>query len=831
MLLLFAQNLWAQDQVSCNELTKDLLAIEYEIQNAELKNCEPNAPAEAYCKKAGKAPQNDPRYRKYEQVVQDLNKAMAELVIQQGIEAIGKNIEGGNNALNQLDDQTIKDAESYMEILEKNLEKSKLLTTAMKEVKEGVLKKVGDQNEVENVTTSFWSKHDFTSENSLEEFKTKLQKACFDEVDMVNEDPLCTYITKEYKSLEKLDKDLLKTLHGYSIAEIQDRPMPQSDPTEYYKMQRQKFLINNGSKSMTAEEFEKSYFSDTGAHTKLKKALEAFKKNKNKKRTKAVYAAAKDLDPIEVNYDYNNAEIGPEENDGDNKKTQEFYEEFISGPLNSLNVDLTDRIYTDMWKCNSKNLSKKSANQVKLAESSLNTGAKDLLVAAHVTCEVDATTGKKNYVKCLNKACGFDKPNPPAACENKKIDSVDIKTLARLTNLNKLKKFNDIFNNPKTGVMACYDKTHLEDKKLCLSSLKTNIACDTRNSKTKEQKDQINCSEVIKSCSSKSTLEEKINCLDAKRAELGGSSTIKDLKDKVLLAQQHLIKYDSAQPFKDLKAKKHLALMALEKSPKSCLVAENFRQTVVCNPSLSGIPSEELLKLAGPLGQVELMLDKSMYTRSGSAISITAEDEDEFDQLRENYIDECDHQTNAICRYYQAEENARLEEIRRQRRVLEDAKIKRTKLVYEKKQKRKSAWGSFGKGFMQGTIVSTPHLVTAWAQYDNTKNWRDMQIANIQRMEKDYERRMDYYQWAKDNGYLNAGYYNSNWGQGYYNTGYDYYGSFQSDTAVNLYNNTSNPFTFSFSSPPVISTGINTYGTSIPSTTINSGIQPVGFSF
>ena len=788
MLLLFAQNLWAQDQVSCNELTKDLLAIEYEIQNAELKNCEPNAPAEAYCKKAGKAPQNDPRYRKYEQVVQDLNKAMAELVIQQGIEAIGKNIEGGNNALNQLDDQTIKDAESYMEILEENLEKSKLLTTAMKEVKEGVLKKVGDKNEVENITTSFWSKHDFTSENSLDEFKTKLQKACFDEVDMVNEDPLCTYITKEYKSLDNLDKDLLKTLHGYSIAEIQDRSMPQSDPTEYYKTQRQKFLINNGSKSMTAEEFEKSYFSDTGAHTKLKKALEAFKKNKNKKRTKAVYAAAKDLDPIEVNYDYNNAEIGPKVNDGDNKNTQEFYEEYISGPLNRLNVDLTDKIYTDMWKCNSKNMSKKAANQVKLAQSSISTGAKDLLAAAQVTCEADATTGKKNYVQCLNKACGFDKTNPSATCENQAIVKNDNNTLSQIENFNKFKKFNDTFNDSENGVMSCYEKKTLEDKEKCLIALKAKLASD------------------------------------------GNVTDIDKLKQKVATAQQHLIKYDSAQPFKDLKAKKHLALMALEKSPKSCLVAENFRQTVVCNPSLSGIPSEELLKLAGPLGQVELMLDKSMYTRSGSAISITAEDEDEFDQLRENYIYECD-QTNAICRYYQAEENARLEEIRRQRRVLEDAKIKRTKLVYEKKQKRKSAWGSFGKGFMQGTIVSTPHLVTAWAQYDNTKNWRDMQIANIQRMEKDYERRMDYYQWAKDNGYLNAGYYNSNWGQGYYNTGYDYYGSFQSDTAVNLYNNTSNPFTFSFSSPPVISTGINTYGTSIPSTTINSGIQPVGFSF
>lgn len=800
MLLLFSPMAWSDENL-CKDLEKDLLNLEYRIQTAKLDECSAGADSKDFCRPTDtNVDESNPKNHTFRKLTQTFNKAMAQLIIQQGIKAIGQKTEGSHNALAAMDKKKLADAKKYVEILEKNLKKSKMLSAAMTTSVKAEMK---DDKVVYNTVTkkpegsniSFWAKHNFSSD--YDEFKTQLKSACYEKPDTVFPDKICKFLTQETTNFDELDKDLIQTLHGYAAAEMQDRTMDQSDPTKDYKKLRQKFLIHDGKESHTPEAFEKKYFGENGLHKQMKEALAAYGEKKNDETAGKVFEIAKKLDPIKVNYNFNNK--GPEApQDGDNVAIQKFYDEKISEPLNKLNVDLTDRIHTDMWKCNAKNLSEQTNNQVKLAKAEINNGLKLAITNLKLSCDQKNAEGKIDYVVCVNKHCGQDYEDGKAAtCEHKGLQEGYGDVLSKLNGLNEFKSFNDIYNNEKTGVMACFEKELLAQKEECLKKLQTALNDN--------------------------------NYVD----------DISKLKANVKAAQENVVNFSNAQPFKKYHFRKNLLLKAME--DKDCYGQKSFKVYSSCGGDL-GVDDarKSVLNLISDVGKIELHVDKKYYNFDAEHGGIKY-DQAKYYENRQKLIDDCDTADDeelqssgmsGLCEFFIADEDRRQAALARARAAAEKAKAKQVQITYERKSARKAAsrrfWRGAGTGFMQGATLSISPMIAAWAQHDQTKDWRDQQLNWIQYQSDAYNKRMAYWEWAKDNGVMD-GTYTSNWGSMYYNTGYDYYSNFQSATAPSIYSTGANPFQLNFTAPPPLATNINTVSPIMPTYNMNSGIQ--GFNF
>ena len=100
---------------SCSDLESDLLNIEYDLMRSKMNQCE-EGQSRSHCRDGN---MND---QTYFEVLQDYNKAMANLVIHNGIEAITATISGSHNSIADLDDTEIDEASSYLKTLEENID-------------------------------------------------------------------------------------------------------------------------------------------------------------------------------------------------------------------------------------------------------------------------------------------------------------------------------------------------------------------------------------------------------------------------------------------------------------------------------------------------------------------------------------------------------------------------------------------------------------------------------------------------------------------------------------------------------------------------------------
>jgi hypothetical protein len=213
----------------------------------------------------------------------------------------------------------------------------------------------------------------------------------------------------------------------------------------------------------------------------------------------------------------------------------------------------------------------------------------------------------------------------------------------------------------------------------------------------------------------------------------------------------------------------------------------------------------------------------------------SADDERNFISERDSYLEDCENKhhenTKYLCNYYRGDAELRARKLaetqRKHQESVERNTIRRQSKAYE--VKGPSQLGSFASGFGQGLIVSSPYLVTEWARYDSTKQWKKQQYNQIANMETAYTKRLEYYDWLKENNYTDANFYASNWGTGNYFDSYNYQSTFQSGN--NVFNDQTNPYQFSFAGPMTNSvtstTGVDYSNFSTGST----GNQTYEFSF
>lgn len=270
---------------SCQQLQEDLIAIDYKLN---FEQCDPNI--EITCTHKGK----------YNTLLLEYNKAMAKLIIEEGIVAIGETIENSNNSLAFLKNVDVDQASAYYDKLDNALKKSKIIEAAISPE----LQLIDPMNKDKKI--SMWSPSQIPDKkiNTLENFKSYIRNhVCTQET----KSKLCSEI---YKNNSQADTDMkLETLHGFVKA---DRELMRSfsasasqvklrefDPTQRYSEYSKKWKINTLNNSQLSSEELRTQLND---QLRLKTLIKKYKSNKNEQTSKELIAAANKIKPIKVNY-------------------------------------------------------------------------------------------------------------------------------------------------------------------------------------------------------------------------------------------------------------------------------------------------------------------------------------------------------------------------------------------------------------------------------------------------------------------------------------------------------------------------------------------------
>lgn len=804
---------------TCDELEKDLFAIEYEIQSSRLKPCGDDNPKSEIC-----LPSSGPKdhyTKKYMQEIQDeYNRAMAALVIEQGIQTIGKALEGSHNSLAAMEEVDIDKVDKYMDVLEDNLRRSKVLYAAMTAVDDG------------RGYSSFWKVNGFSGNESPSEFLSQMKSSCIEEAsalgvadNQVKDSPLCKAIINTdlinsenyFEENAQLKKDL-EMLYGFAKAEIKQRGT-EGDPTLFYDEHRKKLQISDGLNidnvvsEYTPKDFEEKYFGSGGKHDVLKKAIENYSKEKSKANAQKVFAAAKDLDEISVNY--SQIDLAKDYLKED-KLILDFYQKNFAKPLADLEVKLsTDVIVTDVWKNNTENHAKKVHASKAMLEKGLELEAQSILEAIpNTTCK-----DPDKALECVKEMCGIDFAKNQTSCLSKDEDlKAQVQNGNFLGNIDKLRTLVGV-DHTMDKANKCYSKSTLLDKQNCLADQKHEMTCYAPENSNK----RIQCLEAHKALEFcyKQAQSDQQTCLDKKRQELAQLwppvSNIAKLKQNVLDAQKKLDEFNRSAPFKNLNAQKMLALSALQK--KNCIGDQLEVVKYNCKKDLPSVSDDNIVQLSGDLADISIYMDNQQYTAATG--QITRGPGSSYETTRNQYMENCDR-NNSICRYFHAEadERERREEEERRQLVIQQRSIQSSRAQYQamKKQKR-SGGGGFGTGVLMGVIGNIPNAAYHFGSYQNTMMDVEREKARIDAMEKQYDYILEMNDYYRKNGYPSYYNYNSNWGMNQYYSyqqaqdAFTYNNTFGGYNSYSYYKDSTNPMQFNFT-PPVIDTNPIVYPSS-----------------
>jgi len=434
----------ANAQASCLAVKKDLISLEYEIQNSQLNECSEGQTT--LCR--GNNPKADD-HLKYADARNKYNEAIAKLIILRGIKSIAAAIEGSHSSLKALTPEKLDSAKGYIDRLELSLDQAELLNSA--------LNPVPDKNDT---NTNFWFQYAFSEDMSPEQFHKNIKDKC--QLETGKKTKLCKYIaTDKYQKKPKLQE----TLYGFAIADMQSRVSAASDPEDFYKAYKEKLQITDGNTKRSPSEFRQEHFKAGGDLSKVRALITKYETEKNQEKKKEAGLALKKLtvklDGINIRY----ADI--EELTANNKIVENLQSTFGKALEESkfdFATELSAGISANNLTKQLDNLEQDSHTFTPILEKKIESflDKKDELE----NCQEDDT-----LITCLRNTCGAAKGS--IACNgNSNLEGTEVTEL-----LSSINTFEDIkASSPKLEkAEKCYDETTLAQKKVCLEKVQKEL--------------------------------------------------------------------------------------------------------------------------------------------------------------------------------------------------------------------------------------------------------------------------------------------------------------------------------------------------------------------
>ncbi len=465
---------------SCSDLRDNLIFIEHELLSSKNNQC-------SDCKTKL-------------QLEKEYNKALAELVIAQGLFSIGQTIEGNHNAMADLTTSKVRKAKNYMYNFNRSLDKAVMLDEA--------LMVVGNQS-------VYFNNYAGDNKQNLEVY---LHEYCFMPEASYADKSLCQNLKDLKANDNEKYQDYLTTINGILVADDNNEPgirERSENRAQSFVEYRKKLEIK---KDDTEGYLTPSAFKNSPYYIKKLAALElelnTFDRG-NQEQKEKIISLAKQLDDIEVNYNGNS----PTENDStapvlaqiENAVTKNY------DRLNVPNLLLTEPIQESFSKSLGQTSSHLKRYEAQL-DNDINNQLKDIR-----TLEIDGKTvasrcGGKYDSACLLNICGADETS--TSCQVDSSYGLD----AELQKVVNFKRHQSNLSG-LTDAQSCLETGNLESKKACLQN-HSNYQYDT---------------------------------LKADNGSLLG-----ELKRGVAELERKMINQNSAQPFTTLNLRKALALDALK---------------------------------------------------------------------------------------------------------------------------------------------------------------------------------------------------------------------------------------------------------------------------
>lgn len=444
---------WA---TSCDDMRRDLMAIELKLQNS----CEKPTSGGGCCALDG-----DKSCHTKKDLEAKYNETLSQLIIAEGLTSIGMAMQSNHNALNDLDKKTISKAEKYIDAFENNIDKAEFLDLAFNA-------RAKDLARV-NVFSGY-------NGNTQKQMHNHLSKICSKSSDKsvtsFNGTKFCNRFSK-VKGKKKY-KALLKTITGFYNAD-NEVSQDQNDDSrnKRYKDYASNLLIQVNNQANNFQSPNQFKNNKTNSYTKIKELktlLSDYKKKKSPILAKHILQRAQKIDDIKVNYNLEKTSKA---------EVKTFFENDLNTPLVSvLNKKLSEA---------TTNLTK----QQDLPSLLLEGGVKDNFIAVASRLRADIHR-QELAVKSEVKKALANIPTKPASCTNSAPISC-LKTICKnkiecyagrgtnlkqfyqqVDSLEKHQKANQ--NISKASACLKYNNKTLKEKMTCLEQIptsgKTNLA-------------------------------------------------------------------------------------------------------------------------------------------------------------------------------------------------------------------------------------------------------------------------------------------------------------------------------------------------------------------
>ncbi len=412
---------------TCDELQLNLLSIESRLLNSKLREC--SSSDDTLCRR------ENINNLTYSQVQRNYNKALADLVIHQGIAAITSAIQGSHNSIAGLDQKQITKAEKYIETLEDSVTKAEIVSAATTAVQD-----------VNGSPVSFWYKNGYHADIGFEEFEGQLRENCTQ-----NTEAICS--KKELFDNPKY----LQTIYGFAKSELNSRTIVSSDPTDFYNDINEQLKItvknkdNNFVESLTPQQYRAAYLGDTNTIGQLKKTLKNLQSARSDEFKNGFKDHALILSKSLANISTSYGVIDKSDSSVEGSVSSLLSANFQK-PFKDLEIDLAGGHINDLWKKNFEtNLAAIKGDQNAL-KAGFNLEVERLLEEDNKS---DLCEFEESAEGCFDRVCAVKDSCTISGAVNLKKKAIEDKD-----------KLQENFE----AAYTCYDKKSLEAKKSCLEN-------------------------------------------------------------------------------------------------------------------------------------------------------------------------------------------------------------------------------------------------------------------------------------------------------------------------------------------------------------------------
>ncbi|MAZ48171.1 MAG: hypothetical protein CME65_06390 [Halobacteriovoraceae bacterium] len=773
ILFLIITNPGTASDFSCDEARRELVAIEALLLDSKMPACgSEGAIEEPYCCNESKP--NTCKNRRQLEI--DYNAAVGELVIKEGIVALGLSIESNHNALNRLGPAQAEEIRQYARELDENLTKAEVIYMAMEPITSG------GQDFV-------WSQYNGYTTQALSQY---MSSNCPNEP--YNQAPICQRLNAmvadpENYSAEAIN-DVYTTLNGFLNADNQmsvtdgddERSRRFSDYRNELSLSvqgevdtsRNIFAAAQPTGSMSPIEFRQSeiYQNVQELPVLLSRYEELLLQGQDQQADDVatrILQISNSIDPIRANFQVP-APVG------DNPS---FLSRNFGSVMNSLNMP--DLLLTEPVKKNFEQaleIFKRDKSRISMG---LNFNIRGILTDNQArTLPSGQTIGEacnnEFGVDCLETLC------PASRCPTE-LDDIGIRDFQE--GLRSLNIQEGVITNADTAI-ECFDPdAHptTEDKRACLMATDASLANVT-------------------------------------------TSDLEEARNKVEGFDQLIAIQDVVAPFNELNVRKALTLETLNSTACTqptrtvAFINRGFCQSASDQAEAAGLQNIEQQFTEFVVDGENVIIElNNEIVRQGLSDDPTVVAELERGR---RVLDTCqpdDERSMCIAMREREEFLAEQELLRAERETRITTTTRETGRNRTGSRRTSSTWSNLGEGFLAATPLTIP-LIYAWGERQQVKDWSRSTIAGIQAYDDWYMNTLD----DRREFYNNYPTSISNWGYDFSarNDAYTYT-SFQSGT-TNLFGNSSGSTgSFSFAAPP-LSTG----GSGI---TFNPGaITPTGGS-